>query len=79
MDQVDIATENIEYFTAAALGEQAVKVLPEAHPGFDGFHCVDCNAELPPIRLRMGRVRCVECQLWLEKHERMAPYNVEAE
>jgi RNA polymerase-binding transcription factor DksA len=34
---------------------------------FDGVHCVDCEDEIPPQRLRMGKARCVGCQTILER------------
>ena len=29
---------------------------------FDGEHCIDCDVELPLVRLNYGCVRCVTCQ-----------------
>lgn len=45
--------------------QQAIK--PEKHPHFDGLHCVDCEVEIPEPRLKMGRVRCVGCQSYIER------------
>lgn len=46
----------------------------EEHPDFDGKHCVDCEIEIPEVRLAMGKVRCVDCQSLLEHQRgRMAP------
>lgn len=39
---------------------------PEFHPDFDGVHCVDCDDDMPKVRLDMKRVRCVRCQQDLE-------------
>lgn len=40
---------------------------PETHPDFNGFECVECGEEIPLPRLKMHKVRCVECQNDLEK------------
>ncbi len=43
------------------------KSAPETHPDFDGYHCVDCGEAIHPVRLAAGRVRCTECQDFLER------------
>lgn len=43
------------------------KSAPETHPDFDGYHCVDCGEGVHPVRLAMGKVRCFECQDFLER------------
>lgn len=43
------------------------KSAPESHPEFDGCHCVDCSEPIHPVRLAMGKVRCMECQDFLER------------
>lgn len=43
------------------------KSAPETHPEFDGYHCVDCAEAIHPVRLAMGKVRCMECQDFLER------------
>lgn len=40
---------------------------PESHPDFNGFECVECGEEIPLPRLKMHKVRCVDCQNDLEK------------
>lgn len=57
---------------AAALTEGAIATArranaPETHPDFDGENCVDCGDPIPPGRLKLRKVRCVECQSALEK------------
>lgn len=76
MDHVDIATEVVEVCLADAEARARGKSAPESDPEFDGFHCVDCGEEIPRLRLQMHRVRCVECQTFLERDTRMGPYNV---
>lgn len=43
---------------------------PESHPDFDGEHCVDCDVEIPIQRLNLGRVRCVDCQQFIEDKQK---------
>lgn len=53
-------------------GIARVKALagPETHPDFDGKTCVECGEDIPPVRLSMGKVRCVYCQTLLEKRRK---------
>ena len=46
------------------------KSAPESHPEFDGYHCIDCAEGIHPVRLAMGKVRCMECQDFLERRVR---------
>jgi RNA polymerase-binding transcription factor DksA len=39
---------------------------PETHPDFDGANCIDCDEAIPPARLALHRIRCVDCQSHLE-------------
>lgn len=48
---------------------------PEVHPDFDGKHCVECDREIPPERLKLQRVRCVDCQQDLEAQARRQRQN----
>ena len=34
---------------------------------FDGEHCIDCDVEMPVVRLNYGCVRCVTCQTKVER------------
>lgn len=55
----------------AAIQERARQMArPETHPDFDGLHCVDCDDEIPEFRLKIGRVRCVDCQQAIEDERR---------
>ena len=78
-DPADIAANTIEVCLADAERRARGKSAYETHPDFDGFHCVECEAVIPPQRLRLGRVRCVDCQTVKEREEQMRPYNVKAE
>lgn len=50
-----------------AISRVSALAAPETHPDFDGTHCVRCEDQIPPGRLKLGKVRCVNCQQHLEK------------
>jgi RNA polymerase-binding transcription factor DksA len=50
-----------------AIAEIQQRLAPEIHPDFDGETCVECTADIPIARLKMGRVRCVDCQAAIER------------
>lgn len=55
----------------AAIHERARQMArPETHPDFDGEHCLDCDIEIPEPRLKLGKIRCVDCQQLLEDREK---------
>ena len=70
-DPADIATETIEACLADAERRARGKSVPEHHPDFDGLHCIEpaCGVEIPKARLKLGRIRCVECQSLLERRK----------
>lgn len=51
----------------SAISAAAKASAPEKHHDFDGVHCVDCDIEIPDGRLKLGKVRCVDCQSQLER------------
>lgn len=65
------------FFEAASAREQRERDIgvaaagaalrPETHPEFDGDNCVECDNPVHPLRLAMGKVRCVFCQTTKEK------------
>ena len=63
-DPVDKANDTVETCTAEAEARARGKSAPEHDPSFDGTHCIedDCGAVIPPARLALGRIRCVDCQ-----------------
>lgn len=67
----DMATQVEDIFTSAALAAQRAKAAPQQVPNPDGTYpiteCVDCDDEIVPDRLKLGRIRCVYCQEKLEK------------
>lgn len=52
---------------ARARATAAKSVAPEYDPTFNGLNCVDCGEVIPAPRLAMGKVRCMECQDFLER------------
>jgi len=70
-DEVDIANAiEMENIKQALLNHQK-KLAPETHPDFDGESCLDCGAEIPPARLAMFKIRCVDCQSMIEKKSKL--------
>jgi len=74
-DFIDDAQAVNELHQEVSLKNQQAKVLPEVHPGFDGWHCVDCDVEIPAKRLGWGRVRCVDCQDHKEREDKARERN----
>lgn len=68
--QFEMAARAEEAQRAAAQQRAQDAQRVETHPGFDGEHCVECEEAIPAQRLRMGKVRCVECQTILERGRR---------
>lgn len=66
-DPADIANNTVEFCLAEAERRARGKSAPERHPDFDGEHCVDCDEPVVAGRLALGKVRCLDCQLLLEK------------
>lgn len=70
-DDADIASAVERGLIAQALANHRQKIAPETHPDFDGEHCVDCDISIPEGRLKLGKVRCVDCQSDLEKYNKI--------
>lgn len=70
-DEGDIASALERGFITQALNRHKEKVAAESHPDFDGESCLDCGTEIPELRLKMGRIRCVDCQAELERRNKM--------
>lgn len=70
-DEGEIASSIEMEFLAQSLNKQREQIRPETHPDFDGETCVSCGDDIPPERLKMGRVRCVYCQDELEKRAKL--------
>ncbi len=70
-DQSDRASLIEAAFTEESIEIARKAMAPETHPDFDGIHCVECGEEIPDIRLRLGKVRCVECQSAIERRHKL--------
>lgn len=66
-DIIDTASAFAARLNADALARARGKSASETHPDFNGLNCVDCGECIHPARLAMGKVRCVECQDFLER------------
>ncbi len=68
-DILDQAAAITDFMIEQAVAQQRQFAAPETHPEFDGKHCVEdhCGAEIPKERLDLKKVRCVDCQLLVEK------------
>ena len=58
----DKAADYQEKLNEASLDSVRDRLKPESHPDFDGTHCVECEEEIHPDRLKSGRVYCTHCQ-----------------
>lgn len=61
-DPIDEAAALTASLTEGAVEAARRASAPETHPDFDGQCCVDCGADIPPGRLALQKVRCIECQ-----------------
>jgi RNA polymerase-binding transcription factor DksA len=70
-DQLDHAAELTHKFTSKAIADARYKAKPQQAPDADGVYphpdCVDCDEPIVPLRLQMGRIRCVDCQTRFER------------
>jgi RNA polymerase-binding transcription factor DksA len=61
-DEAELASALESSMLSKALKDHAQKMAPQKHPNFDGLHCIDCEEEIHEGRLKMGRIRCTDCQ-----------------
>ncbi|OUV02514.1 MAG: hypothetical protein CBC42_06985 [Betaproteobacteria bacterium TMED82] len=66
-DENDRASAIETQFNEDALEIARKKTLPETDPDFDGVHCIECEENIPAGRLKLGKIRCIECQTVIEK------------
>lgn len=66
-DPLDMASRHEEAFTALALKAAAKNLERETHPDFDGQHCMECGNEIEDGRLKLHKIRCIECQRAIEQ------------
>lgn len=70
-NELEMAERLAQQQRDAKIAEVRESVLPEYHEDFDGKNCVDCGNGVGALRLKMGRIRCVECQTVREKRRAM--------
>lgn len=70
-DELDRAATLTQQMNDAAVRDAQSKSKPQQVQNADGSwpheQCVDCDDDIPPLRLAMGRIRCVHCQDYLER------------
>ncbi len=77
IDPLDQASANaqdlIEGLVAARRRDAAPQQVPDAEGKYKILECIeeDCGVELPIERLRLGCIRCVDCQERLEKRNKL--------
>jgi len=69
-DENDRASAIEAQFNEDALQEARRRTVPETSPDFDGLHCIDCAEGIPAARLKLGKIRCIDCQTLKEKQTR---------
>lgn len=71
-DQIDQAQQINEAHQVASVEAARRKNQPQQVQNPDGSwphpQCVECDEDIPAGRLALGRIRCVHCQEFLEKH-----------
>lgn len=76
-DPLDQASANTDDLIASAVEAQRRQAAPQQEPDNSGkyaiTHCVEevCGVELRIERLKLGYIRCVDCQRELEGRRRM--------
>jgi len=77
-DPADIAGETLEVCLADAERRARGKSAPEQDSRFDGAHCTapDCGVPIPLERLRLGKVRCIDCQFLFERRQTLRLHNI---
>jgi RNA polymerase-binding transcription factor DksA len=78
-DPVDVASdgelrnneEHVRRQRALAAPEQVQLADADGVLYWPITECVDCDGPIPDLRLRMGRVRCVECQSAKERMNKL--------
>lgn len=70
-DTIDAATQLQEQANEQALARARAAGGRQSHPDFDGAHCLDCEVDLPPVRLAYGFIRCTPCQVVEDKRAKL--------
>ncbi len=66
-----MAAQMQDQMNEQALANQRAADKPQTHPDFDGLHCIDCEEDLPAVRLAYKRVRCTVCQEAQDKRDKL--------
>lgn len=70
-DEIDKANALAQVFTDRSVMAARGKAAPEQVVAADGSwphpDCIDCGEPIPPLRLQLGKIRCVDCQAVLER------------
>jgi RNA polymerase-binding transcription factor DksA len=69
-DENDRASAIEAQFNEDALEVARRRTAPEVDPDFDGVHCIECAEGIPAARLKLSKIRCIECQTVIEKQEK---------
>lgn len=68
-DLLDEASNLEEQQRVSAINK--IQLREPTPPEFDNVHCIECEDEIPKIRLDLGKFRCVYCQEDLERKEKL--------
>lgn len=66
-DELEMASHLQDQLNTQGRKVVAAALAPQTHPDFNGKDCLDCEVELPPVRIAMGRIRCTVCQIAQDK------------
>lgn len=66
-DELETASHLQEQMNLAGRRAAEAAMAPQTHPDFDGAHCLDCDVDMPAVRLAYGRIRCTACQVAADK------------
>lgn len=65
-DELAMASYLQEQMNESGVAAARAALAPQKADGFNGKDCVDCEDELPPVRIAYGRIRCTTCQCAVE-------------
>lgn len=69
-DPFDTASEREDQFREDAI-QRVRSLLAETDPDFDGKNCMECGLVIPVARLRLQKIRCVNCQEAIERRSKL--------
>lgn len=72
-DDIDKANALAEIHNVKSVQAAMLAARPQQVPNADGTYrttkCKECDDEIPPERLKLGRILCVICQTDLEQRQ----------